>query len=75
MAESINPQVDDEQERWFRLTYEPFFNRMIFKPTPDITSYELARIVQLVSPLTKTMSPRQVDELPRELQRHWRQAQ
>ena len=45
---------------------------MVFKPGPDITAYELARIVSMVSPVTKIVSSIQVAKWPRELQRHWR---
>ncbi len=49
--------------------------KMIFKPAPDITAYELARILQRVGIDEEALSIGQVAELPRELQRHWRQAQ
>ena len=45
---------------------------MIFKPAPDITAYELARLIQLTGRLTYTMSARQVAAWPRPLQRHFR---
>ena len=45
---------------------------MIFKPAPDITAYELARILQRVSsPGDAHLPPKVVASWPRELQRHW----
>ncbi len=44
---------------------------MFFRPQPDITAWELARILQRVAPLSRLVSPQQVAEWPRELQRHW----
>ncbi len=57
---------------WNDSAYDPLVHGLIFKPAPDITAYELARILQRVAALSKVMSPRQVSEWPRELQRHWR---
>ena len=49
----------------------PMKHGMVFKPGPDITAYELARIVCLVPSLTNIISSMQVAKWPRELQRHW----
>ncbi len=57
---------------WPDPRYDPEKHGMIFKPGPDITAYELARIVGMVSPLTKILSPVQVAKWSRELQRHWK---
>ena len=47
---------------------------LIFRPKPDITAYELARILQRlarVDSVRQILTQNQVNELPRELQRHW----
>jgi len=44
---------------------------MFFDPEPDITVWELVRILKRVEPLSRPVSPQQVAEWPIELRRHW----
>ena len=57
---------------WLDLVYYAPEHGMIFSPGPDITAYELARILQRVGALTNVETPARVASWPRELRRHWK---
>ena len=57
---------------WNDPEYNPTLHGMVFKPAPDITAWERARILQRAASLKVTVTPQRVSGWPRELQRHWR---
>ncbi len=63
----------DTPKTWSDPEYDPRIHGLVFKPAPDITAYELARIITKIDPITQIVCPTEAESWPRELQRHWRQ--